>query len=246
MVWTAVLIEAAGAIDALIKKTFLQSVPLIAVIQIGVFILSGLYRRSYRSGGISDLLDSLNSVVIALAMSWLAALIFRGNAHSAFNVAISRRLSARYHGDRRAVVVSRPRTCLPESERRGLARADYGTSNAVMSAHHEIRSNPGMDLLVMGFLDDKAGSRPCTLDGVSDLRSAGAWQFDPMQAVDEVVFAALPVSERGLGFGAPVGDVRGCRNHTPAFFDRMAGSRSAGAVSKQCSGGCLRLRWTGD
>src|SRR5207247_312374 len=55
----AVLIDDGGTISAEAKKTFLESVPLVAVSQITCFALSGLYRRSYRCGGIGDILASL-------------------------------------------------------------------------------------------------------------------------------------------------------------------------------------------
>jgi UDP-GlcNAc:undecaprenyl-phosphate/decaprenyl-phosphate GlcNAc-1-phosphate transferase len=196
--FAAILIEAGGTISTEAKQAFLQSVPLVAVTQINVFALSGLYRRSYRSGGIGDVLGSLKSVLFAIAASWLAVTVFHGvvryspklailDGYLLATMAIGARLSFRVleyvfkihsGGHRRAVI--------------------YGIGDVGMSVLYEIRNNPELDLMVLGFVNENAGPRPHTLDG---LPIFGAQALDDLiegGQVEEVIVAVQSVSEPRL------------------------------------------------
>jgi UDP-GlcNAc:undecaprenyl-phosphate GlcNAc-1-phosphate transferase len=196
--FAATLIVAGGTFDALTKRIFVQSLPLIAVIQIGAFAITGLYRRSYRLGGLGDALASIKSVLIAVAMSWLACLIIRGSGHPPLSIAIldGYLLATLIIGGRLSFrVLEHVFKTQATGRRRALI---YGTGNAGLSALHHIRNNPGLDLRVVGFLDESAGWWSQTLDGVPVFKPRALDDLIQRGQIDEVVLAELSVAELRL------------------------------------------------
>jgi UDP-GlcNAc:undecaprenyl-phosphate/decaprenyl-phosphate GlcNAc-1-phosphate transferase len=194
----AVLIGMGGTFDGRTKKAFLHTVPLVSIVQIGTFVASGLYRRSYRSAGIGDLLASVKSVLIAVLMSWLACLFCLGSQDARFYVEIldGYLLATMVIGGRLSF---RMLEHVFKTQAAGRRRAlIYGTGNAGMSALHEIRNSPSLDLLVLGFVDERAPSFPRKLSG---LPVYGAGALDDLilaGQLDEVILTAFPVSEARL------------------------------------------------
>jgi UDP-GlcNAc:undecaprenyl-phosphate/decaprenyl-phosphate GlcNAc-1-phosphate transferase len=196
--FAAILIETGGTISMEAKKAFLQSVPLVAVTQIGAFALSGFYRRSYRSGGIGDLLASLKSVLLAVAACWLAAMFFHGAVRYSLTLAIldGYLLATMVIGTRLSFrVLEHVFKTQSAGHRRTLI---YGTGDAGMSALHEIRNNPGLDLVVIGFLNENAGPQSRTLDGLPIFGPQALDDLIKSGQVDEVILAVQSVSEPRL------------------------------------------------
>jgi UDP-GlcNAc:undecaprenyl-phosphate/decaprenyl-phosphate GlcNAc-1-phosphate transferase len=193
--YCAAVLIAAGGMVSVVKASFLRAVPLFAVTQIAALAFSGLYRRSYRNGGIGDLLASFKSVMIAVAASWLVALLLRGRADFSLNVAMldTYLLVTMVIGGRLSF---RALEYVFKSQRGGHKRAlIYGIEDAAMSALHEIRNNPALDLQVVGFVHDsaKAGSR--TLDGIPILDLRCLERLIKNHQIDEIVLAETRLPE---------------------------------------------------
>jgi UDP-GlcNAc:undecaprenyl-phosphate/decaprenyl-phosphate GlcNAc-1-phosphate transferase len=195
--FAALMIGGGGSVNAEAKRTFFQAVPFFSITQLGALALCGLYRCSCRNGGIGDLLGSIKAVLIAVAVSWLAASLLDGWIYCSLNVAIldGYLLVTTVIGGRLSFrVLEYSFKAHTTGHRRALI---YGIGNAGMSALHEIRNNPGLDLQVIGFLDDNGGSRR-TLDGLPILGPQALENLIARRQVDEVILSVPSTSEAGL------------------------------------------------
>lgn len=196
--FVAVVIASGGNLSHEAKASFLQSAPLLTLVQIVALALSGLYRPSYRNGGIGDLLASVKSVLIAITTSWLIVLLVRGSAHFSINRAIldGYLLLTMVIGGRLSF---RALEYVFKAQSTGRRRAlIYGTGAVGLSALHEIRNNSQLDLLVVGFIDSRLRSRARTLDGLPILDSVVLEDLITNRQVDEVVVATTHLSTQEL------------------------------------------------
>ena len=143
-----------GVLDAAVRARFLERVPLLALTQISAFALAGLYQRSYRYTGISDLFAMLRALVLAVAASsvggWLifarpALEIVVLDAYLLGTLAIGTRLSFR--------LLEHVFTSERSEGRRVLI---YGAGRAGVVALQEIQDNPALGMTAVGFLDDQS------------------------------------------------------------------------------------------
>jgi len=127
---------------------------IIPAIQVGCFVLGGLYRRSYRYGGTEDFLVMLRVLVFASAAAWFTAWAICGWGNPSVGVLVidDYVLMTWVLGSRLAFrVVDRAFTNQRTSEHRALI---FGTGASACLAMEHIRSDPSLGLRVVGFVDD--------------------------------------------------------------------------------------------
>ena len=197
-------------------------VPLVAIVQIGCFGATHLYRRAYRYQGIADLLAILKAIAVAVFLSTGASVIaghlwavhYPGltvivlDAYLLATMVLGARLSFRMLDH------------LFRSEHpRGSRMLICGTGNSGTLAFNEIRSNPSLNMTVVGFLEDDPGRWRRTWQGVPIygardldgliaerkfdgliLSNGNLDESQPQEVIERCVVAGLPVRRFQIDF----------------------------------------------
>jgi UDP-GlcNAc:undecaprenyl-phosphate GlcNAc-1-phosphate transferase len=165
----AYLIEHKGAWTPGTRNALRDSVPLVAIVQIGCLGAARLYRRGYRYQGIADTLTILKALALAVTLSAGACVVaaqWWGGHYPGLSVVVldAYLLATMVFGARVAYGVL---DHLFKSEHpRGSRVLIHGTGSAGALALAEIRSNPSLNMTVVGFVDDDREKRTRTWRGV--------------------------------------------------------------------------------
>lgn len=172
--------------------------PLLACVQMGCFMLSGLYGRSYRHAGITDLLAALKTLAIALTLSWLAVLFAEHLRPPSLSLAIldAYLLATLIIGSRLSFRIL---DYLFSTGRTATHRVViYGAGNGGVAALREIRSNPALGMDAIAFLDDDPNKSGFILQGLPILTDSALGALVEQQALDEVIVATLKIPQKRL------------------------------------------------
>ena len=167
--FAAYLIEHHAALDAETRKEMRDFVPLLAMVEIASFGAAHLYRRGYRCEGVADLLAVLKPLVLAVIAGAVATVIVAPwwGVHSprlSVLVLDAYLLATMVIGSRVAYGVL---DHLFRSEHpRGTRVLIHGTGSGGALAFAEIRSNPSLNMTVVGFVDERKDKWNTTWQGV--------------------------------------------------------------------------------
>jgi UDP-GlcNAc:undecaprenyl-phosphate/decaprenyl-phosphate GlcNAc-1-phosphate transferase len=194
------------AASAILLNTFsraslaplLTIVPLLAAVKIGCFMLAGLYRRSYRYAGITDLFALGKAIALATTGGWIVFFAAGYGRFPALSVVVldAYLLATLLLGSR---VSFRLLDYVFSMSRPGMRTLIYGAGSAGVAALREIRSNPAIGMRPIGFLDDDPGKQGCMLQEVSVYQSAELAAFIQERKTDAVVIATRKLPREELG-----------------------------------------------
>jgi len=186
--------------DKLSRELFaplLATIPLLAAVKIGCFVLAGLYRRSYRYAGITDLFAMGKAIAFATTGGWIVLFAAGSGRWPALSIVVldayllttllmSSRLSFRFLAH--VFNMSRP----------GMRRVIiYGVGNGGVAALREIRSNPVIGMRAVGFVDDYPSKQERILQSLPVYESAELPALIEQRETDAVLIATdqLPREE---------------------------------------------------
>ena len=161
-------------------------------------MFAGLYRRSYRYVGITDLFAMGKAIALATAGGWIvlfaadpgrwpALSIVVLDAYLLATLLLSSRLSFRLLDH------------VFNTNRPGMRRVIiYGAGNGGVAALHEIRSNPAIGMRAVGFFDDDSSKRGRMLQGVPVYGPAELPALIEQGATDAIVIATLKLPREQL------------------------------------------------
>ena len=167
----------------------LATIPLLMAVKISCFMLAGLYRRSYRYVGITDLFAMAKAIALATAGGWIVLFAAGSGRWPALSLVVldayllstlllSSRLSFRVLDH--VFNINRP----------GMRRVIiYGAGSGGVAALREIRSNPVIDMRAVGFLDDDPGKRGRMLQGLPVYEFAKLPALIEQKETDAVIIA---------------------------------------------------------
>jgi UDP-GlcNAc:undecaprenyl-phosphate GlcNAc-1-phosphate transferase len=193
------------AASAILLNTFshaslapiITTIPLLAAVKIGCFMLAGLYRRSYRYAGIPDLFALGKAIALSTTGAWIVLFAAGYGRCPALSIVVldAYLLATLLLGSR---VSFRLLDYLFNLNRPGMRRAlIYGAGRGGVAALHEIRSNPATSLRPVGFIDDDPRKRGRMLQGVPVYQSGELAALIEQGKTDAVVIATrkLPREE---------------------------------------------------
>jgi UDP-GlcNAc:undecaprenyl-phosphate GlcNAc-1-phosphate transferase len=171
-------------------RSFREAVPLVAFVQIGAFVVSGLYRSAWRYVGIRDLFVLIRAIGLAVLAGWVARWWARGfeppslavtilDGYFLATLVVGSRLSFRvleYLFKVGAAVGTRARRVVV-----------YGAGSAGVLALREIESNPELRMRVVGFLDDDPRKRLRQVNGCPVFEPASLEEMIRRREFDELV-----------------------------------------------------------
>ncbi len=192
----AMMILNEGVISPGVRSQFITEAPLLALVQIAAFGISGLYNRSYRYTGFSDLLGIAGAIVLAVAAAWAA----RTTA-----IAVPPLGLWVLQGYLLATLVILARLGFPiiehlfKSERYGARRVlIYGAGRGGMAALGEIYNNAALDMVAVGFLDDDPARRNRTVRGLPIHLPDKLPELVGQKRFDELIIATGKIPEKRL------------------------------------------------
>lgn len=192
---------------------FLAILPVVLLIKIAIFYLSGLYRGMWRYTSMTDVLNILKAT-IASSLAVVAAIvfIFRFENYSRAVFIIDGLLTFLFISGSRAAIriffkksgpvnLASIKKFLFENGRRrqGKKLLIIGAGNAGEKMLREIIDNPRLNYLPVGFLDDDPEKRSHNIHGVSVLGPVdNVVPLARKKAADEVLIAVPSASAREL------------------------------------------------
>lgn len=204
----------------------LTTIPLLAAVKIGCFMLAGLYRRAYRYAGITDLFALGSAIALATTGGWIvlfavgygrcpAPSIVVLDAYLLATLLLGSRVSFRLLDY--VFNMNRP------SPRRALI---YGAGSGGVAALHEIRSNSAIGMRPVGFLDDDPRKQGLMLQGLPVYRPAELAALIEQRKTDAVIIATrkLPGEEleKVARLCTDAGIILRCFQITLGEFERVA------------------------
>ncbi|MGH7858824.1 MAG: hypothetical protein ACREQY_15970 [Candidatus Binatia bacterium] len=177
------------------RTRFLDSVPLVAFVQIASFAAVGLYRRSYRHTGIDDLLKMFQALTLAVVTAFLARWLVRDGGWPTLGVTIldGYLLATLVIGSR---ISFRVLDHVFKNERKGGRKVlIYGAGNGGVLALREIRDNPALDMTAVGFLDDDPGKRMRFIHGCAVYGGEELEAFIRARTFDELIVSTQKIPE---------------------------------------------------
>jgi UDP-GlcNAc:undecaprenyl-phosphate GlcNAc-1-phosphate transferase len=187
---------------------FLKTLPLVIIIQLGVFLAGGVYRGLWRYAGINDLLVIARAVAAGSAVSTMVVFVmywFRGPSRAValadmlllLLFVCASRLSFRLL---RAILVGQPKAH-PDA----APVLIYGAGDGGELLIREILSNPSHRYAPVGFIDDDAHKAGKIIHGYRIFNSSQAPELIREYGIAEVLISSLKVPDakleqlRGLG-----------------------------------------------
>jgi len=195
------------AASAILLNTFshaslapsIATIPLLAAVKIGCFMLAGLYRRSYRYAGIPDLFALGKAIALSTTGAWIVLFAAGYGRCPALSIVVldAYLLATLLLGSR---VSFRLLDYLFNLNRPGMRRAlIYGAGSGGVAALHEIRSNPATGMRPVGFIDDDPRKQGRMLQGVLVYQSAELAALIEQRKTDAVVIATRKLPREELG-----------------------------------------------
>lgn len=177
---------------------FVVELPAVAMVQVSCFLLSGLYRRSYRYIGIADVPAILKALVFAAVAGWGVRLAVAGwrtppldltvvDAYLLATMVIGSRLSFRLldyffsssrDGSRRVII--------------------YGAGSGGVTTLREVRSNPALGMTAVGFLDDDARRLGSIVHGLPVFAPNALRELIETKKIEEVLVSTEKISGENL------------------------------------------------
>lgn len=204
----------------------LTTIPLLAAVKIGCFMLAGLYRRSYRYAGITDLFALGKAIALATTGGWIVLFATGSGRYPAPSIVVldAYLLTTLLLGSRISFRLldyvfnlNRP------SSRRALI---YGAGGGGVAALHEIRSNSAIGMRPVGFLDDDPRKYGRMLQGLPVYQPGELAALIEQRKTDAVVIATrkLPGEEleKVARLCAEAGIMLRCFQITLGEFERVA------------------------
>jgi UDP-N-acetylmuramyl pentapeptide phosphotransferase/UDP-N-acetylglucosamine-1-phosphate transferase len=181
-----------GDLNRAARDLFFATLPLIAASQMAAFVISGLYRRSWRYAGIDDAIAVITALAFAAAAEALAAMLIPSlriglpviilDAYLLATMVLGTRLSFRVLDH------------LFERERPDARRVlIYEAGRAGTVALNEIRANPALGMTAVGFLDDDLRECGGKLKGVTVYHVASVTELIRVGAFDLMVLAIAQI-----------------------------------------------------
>ncbi len=196
----AMMILHDGVITPEARAQFVAEAPLLALVQVAAFGISGLYDRSYRYTGFSDLLGIAQALVTAVAAGWAARTLSLGIPPLGIWILQGYLLGTLVIGARLAFPIVEH---LFKKERFGGRRVlIYGAGRGGMAALGEIYNNPALNMLGVGFLDDDAERRSRRVRGLPVYGPDELPDLVHRRQFDEMIVASGKISEDRLRFVA--------------------------------------------
>jgi UDP-GlcNAc:undecaprenyl-phosphate GlcNAc-1-phosphate transferase len=196
--WAAFLLRFEGQLMQPYYQHFLLSLPVVLVLQIGAFLVLGLYDGLWRYASMSDLSRQLRSVAGAWIVSIMAIVfIFRLESFSRSVLILDGLLLAiGVTGTRISFRLLRTwvaRVQSPELQKRILI---YGAGDGGELLLRELMQNRNLGLWPVGFVDDDPQKHGRVIHGVKVLGSLDRLgQLANQEQVDEVVVSTSKLAE---------------------------------------------------
>ena len=193
--YLAFLLRFEGTIEPSIKEYYLMTIPSVLTIKVGIFYLSGLYKRAWRYTSVSDVVRMLKAVAVGCFVSALVLWAIPGygvmsfsvlvidfnilfflvtGARTSFRVLENFQISNNHHG--RKVLI-------------------YGVDKSSIQALREFIDNPRLNLNPVGFIDENHRNQGKQIQGypvLCSLDSLGTILKN--QVVSEIILTSDNVS----------------------------------------------------
>lgn len=230
----ALLISNAAVFDDAVRQRFIASGPILALVQIVIFVSSGLYRRSYRYTGIADLSALFRSLALA-SLGGFCVLQIGPDSASALNTAV-------LDGYLLSTLIGGVRFSFRLLEHAARGRAGgrnallYGAGRGGIAALREIQENPALALRPIGFLDDDTNKTEALIGGCPVY---GPEDFDLLihrRAFDELVVVSQKIATARLRAVAERCALAGIKVRRLAFNWEDLEIAEPGAPSDELSG----------
>lgn len=176
----------------------LHVVPLITLVQIGCFMVSGFYRRFYRYAGVADLLAIAKALALAAAATWVALLAAGHGQPPALSVTLldGYLLATLTVGSRLSFRVLEH---FFNAGRSGRRRAViYGAGNCGVAALHEFQSNPTLGIEAVCFLDDDPRKQGGMIQGIPIQGFEALAALLEQRKIDDVIMATAKITQERL------------------------------------------------
>jgi UDP-GlcNAc:undecaprenyl-phosphate/decaprenyl-phosphate GlcNAc-1-phosphate transferase len=194
----ALVIRADGELSRTNAMAFLTYLPLVATVQIGCFMVTGLYRRSYRYAGVADLIVVGKALVVATICGWVALTAARHFNRPAisFTVLDAYLLATLVVGSRLSF---RLLDHVFNANREGAQRVViYGAGKGGVAALQEMRFNPETGMQPIAFLDDDVTKWGQIIQGIPIHSAMVMSKFIDERKIDTVVISTQKIHPERL------------------------------------------------
>jgi UDP-GlcNAc:undecaprenyl-phosphate GlcNAc-1-phosphate transferase len=197
--YLAFLLRFEGTFEPSMKEYYLTTIPVVLIIKMGVFYLSGLYKGAWRYTSVSDVVKMLKAVSLGCFVSalvvWaipgygvisLSVLVIDFNilfflvtgARTSFRVLEHFHISNNHHG--RKVLI-------------------FGVDKSSVQALNEFVKNPRLDLSPVGFIDEDEKNKGKQVSGYPILGSIDSLEnILKNNSISDVIVTSNNVSEEKL------------------------------------------------
>jgi UDP-GlcNAc:undecaprenyl-phosphate GlcNAc-1-phosphate transferase len=162
--WASFSLKYEFAWSSEVRNWYLESFPVVLLIQVVAFVCFGLYKGVWRALGIGDLIQIVLAVAVSIAISFSIAVISEppGNAVYSFFCIDFLLLAMLICGSRSMHrVLSHFRQ---HEQTRGSDVLIYGAGRRGQSLIREILDNPSLQWRPIGFIDDEPALIHCTIN----------------------------------------------------------------------------------
>jgi hypothetical protein len=192
----AFIISQGGTLAPFARAVFMRQMPLVMFVQIGSLVLTGFYRRSYRYAGIADLVAAFKSLGLAVGASTIATLTVGTPVSLTLIILDGYILGTMILGARLSF-------CLLDyffnANRSGTRKVIiYGAGHGGMAALQEILINPGLNMSVLGFIDDDTRKWGRMLNGIRIVEPQHLPLLSRQEAIDEIIVASAKISNKHI------------------------------------------------
>jgi UDP-GlcNAc:undecaprenyl-phosphate/decaprenyl-phosphate GlcNAc-1-phosphate transferase len=185
----ALLATSPGAWDHGVRDYLLGTMIVFVTLKLGVFVALGLYQRSYRYTGVTDMIALLKAVVVAELAAVAVVAVLYGLPHRALPA-----LLLDWYFTATLVIGARVSFKLLEAmaQAHGEAAASpvliYGSGAGGTALLREIEQNPKLGYRAVGFVDDSLALRGRSINGVPVLGGVeDLYELIPRHGVREVI-----------------------------------------------------------
>jgi UDP-GlcNAc:undecaprenyl-phosphate GlcNAc-1-phosphate transferase len=197
--YLAFLLRFEGSFDLYIKEYYLETIPLVLTIKMGIFYLSGLYKGAWRYAGVSDLIRILKAVVIGCIASALLLWMLPGYGVISRAVLIIdfNLLFFFVIGERSSFRILEH--LYLSKNHRGRKVLIYGLGKGSVHALNEFINNPRLDLSPVGFIDDDQRNHGKQVNGYPVLGSLDSLEsILKNNSISEIIVTSENISEGKL------------------------------------------------
>jgi UDP-GlcNAc:undecaprenyl-phosphate GlcNAc-1-phosphate transferase len=192
----AYLISQGGTLTPLARAAFMRQMPLVAFAQIGSLVLTGFYQRSYRYAGIADLVAALKGLGLAVAASTIALVTVGSSLSPTLIILDGYILATMILGARLSF---RLLDYIFNANRSDTRRVMiYGAGRGGMAALQETLISPGLNMSVVGFIDDDTRKWGRMLNGVRVFEPEYLLVLARQEAIDEIIVASAKISDKDI------------------------------------------------